>query len=81
MAWILNDILFVIILFFFIYLFYLFSYFIYYCIYFIYLILLFYYLFQSTVVIDYTLTTDNSLNTRCTKKNVIEEKLLEIKDL
>ena len=46
MARILNDILFVIILF---------IYFIYYV-----FILFIYYLFQSTVVIDYTLTNDNS---------------------
>ena len=46
MARILNDVLFVIILY--IYLFYLLFY------------LFIYYLFQSTVVIDYTLTTDNS---------------------
>ena len=51
MARILNDILFVIILFILaIYLFYLLFY----------LAIYFIYLFQSTVVIDYTLTTDNS---------------------
>ena len=49
MAGILVDILFVIILF--IYLFYLFI---------LFIILFIYYLFQSTVVMDYTLTTDNS---------------------
>ena len=48
MAGILVDILFVIILFIYILLFNLF------------IILFIYYLFQSTVVVDYTLTTDNS---------------------
>ena len=51
MARILNDILFVIILFILSIILF---------IYFIYHFIFFTYLFQSTVVIDYTLTTDNS---------------------
>ena len=81
---ILNDILLVIIsfiyfIYYFIYLFYLlfylfilsiilFIYFIYYFIYLFYLLFYFYYLFQSTVVLDYTLTTDNLYNMLCAKK-------------